>query len=65
MEGQPVNERELVLQAAQHPSGSAAVRHDGQLSEHRQGEGTLQGQIRSAKQPAGLPGGSARLDSGR
>ncbi|KAF0022817.1 hypothetical protein F2P81_024798 [Scophthalmus maximus] len=30
-------------EAAQYPSGRAAVRHDGELSEHRQGEGALQG----------------------
>lgn len=52
-----------VSQAAQHPTGPAAVRHDSELSERRQGEGTLQGQIRSAQQPAGLPGREARLDS--
>jgi len=51
-------------QAAQYPSGPATVRHDCQLSEHRQGEGALQGEICSAQQPAGLPGRPARLDSG-
>lgn len=50
-------------QVAQYPSGPAALRHDGQLSEHRQGEGALQGQIRSSQQPAGLPSCAARLDS--
>lgn len=53
----------LSRQAAQYPSGPATVRHDGELPEHRPGEGALQGQICSAQQPAGLPGCAARLDS--
>lgn len=52
-------------QVAQHPPGPAAVRHDGELSEHRQGQGALQSQICAAQQPAGLSGCSTRLDSRR
>ena len=52
-------------QVTQPPPGPPSLRDDGQLPELRQGEGALQGQVRPAQQPAGLPRRETGLDTGR
>lgn len=55
--------RGLLPQVAKRPPGPPEVRDDRHLSQHRGGQGALQGQICAAQQPAGLPVRAPRLDS--